>query len=189
MKVLSRTDSEMVLKDGNVTSIVFGLIFLIAGVEIAIHFPSTHSWILWAGLGASILGVLAIFLSSSIVVDINKASGRFTYKLKRLIGGSSMDYAIADVLRIETRRTVRMRNGSNGLRRQVFVESFIVFKNGEELQLDHQKGLTVVSVGPVAMIGKGSEAVLATQVADFIGVPFQEIAPDMSNISIGGIPL
>ena len=48
-----------------------------------------------------------------------------------------------------------------------------------------------MSVGPaVLMGGQGAEVAIATQVANFLGIPFQEIAPPNSGmeINIGGGP-
>jgi hypothetical protein len=106
-------------------------------------------------------------------------------------------YAIADVLRIETRKSWRTENNNTGgnrgvsMPRQVLVsQSVIVFKNGQEIPLDHQSGASSgVSVGPaVMMAGSGKEVALANQVASFMGVPFQEIAPPGGpmGINIGG---
>ena len=76
--------------------------------------------------------------------------------------------------------------------RQVLVsQSVIVFKDGQELPLDHQKDASSgISLGPAVMMGgQGKEMAIATQVANFLGVPFQEIAPPGGGgmgINIGG---
>ena len=99
-------------------------------------------------------------------------------------------YAVADVLRIETRKSWRMENGGGGrgasMPRQVLVsQSVIVFKDGQELPLDHESGSSGLSLGPAVMIGgSGKEVAIANQVATFLGVPFQEIAPPSGQIGI-----
>ena len=70
-------------------------------------------------------------------------------------------------------------------------QSVVVFKEGQELPLDHPKQSSSMSVGPtVLMSGQGKEVAIATQVANFLGVPFQEIAPPNSGMGIntGGGP-
>jgi hypothetical protein len=65
-------------------------------------------------------------------------------------------------------------------------QSVIVFRNGRELPLDHRKTASTTSVGSVVLMeGQGAEAALASQVANFLNVPFQEIAPPNSGLGIG----
>ena len=69
----------------------------------------------------------------------------------------------------------------------------MVFKDGQELPLDHQNSMFLG--GAVLMGGSGKEVAIANQVATFLGVPFQEIAPPIpgmglgTGINIGGIQL
>jgi hypothetical protein len=193
MKILSRTDSEMVLKDGNVLSIVVGIVAVVVGVVIYVDFLSLNAWMIWFALGAVILGLLMTFLSSSIGVDINKNDQTFSYRKKRLIGGSVSTYAIADVFRIETRKQWEMRSASTNARGPVaqyptlVSQSIIVLKDGRELALDHSKSSSSMHIGnAVNMVSQGNETALATQVADFMGVPFQEVAPPNIGATIGG---
>lgn len=192
MKILSRTDSRMVLKDGDATGIVFGVIFLIAAVVIGIGFLSVNQWMKWVALGAVVFGLLTLLSSYSITIDIQKANGSFSYRKKRVIGGSSTTYAVSDVLRIETRRQWEVDNvsnekGASAPRSVLITQSVIVFKNGQELALDHQKNAQSMRIGNApTMVSQGNEVALATQVAEFMEVPFQEIAPGMGNVSIGG---
>jgi hypothetical protein len=65
-------------------------------------------------------------------------------------------------------------------------QSVIIFKNGQELPLDHQKSSSGMQLGvAVVMGGSGAEVAIANQVAQFLGVPFQEIAPPASGINVG----
>jgi hypothetical protein len=94
-------------------------------------------------------------------------------------------YPIADVFRIETRKQWQMQNtGQSGNQggstpQQVLVaQSVMVFKDGRELPLDHQKTSSSTSVGGVVLMGgQGAETAIAAQVAAFLNVPFQEIMP------------
>ena len=57
-------------------------------------------------------------------------------------------------------------------------QSVIVFKDGREVALDHQKTSSSMSVGSVVLMGgQGAEVAIANRVASFLSVPFQEIAP------------
>jgi Tfp pilus assembly PilM family ATPase len=118
-------------------------------------------------------------------VGANKASGKLSYQKKRLIGGQDSTYAIADVLRIETRKQWRIDNSPPSGDQNVSVpqpvlvwQSVIMFKDGRELALDHQKTSSQTTVGAVVLMGgQGAEVAIASRVAEFLNVPFHEIAP------------
>jgi hypothetical protein len=205
MKIISQTDNELVLKEGSTSGITVGVAFVLAGIGLAVSrhtsaasaaaSSSSSVWI-WIALALGVIGVVVILLSSSITVGINKTGGQLSYQKKRLIGGSSATYAIADVFRIETRKQWQMQNNppnqNQGVRTQqpvLIAQSVIVFRNGQEVPLDHQKTSSTMSAGgAVLMSGQGAESAIANKVATFMGVPFQEIAqPNMGlNINIGG---
>ena len=202
MKIINQTTDELELKEGNASGIVFGIIFILAGVALGFYSHFIVSPTLWVALGLLVVGIVTVFISSSITVDFNKTSGQITYQTKRLIGGKTTTYAIADVLRVETRKSWRMEQGTRtgntiSPPRQVLVfQSVMVFKDGRELPLDHQNNSSGMSIGGAVMMGgSGKEVAIANQVATFLGVPFQEIAPPTNGmgmgtgINIGGIQL
>jgi hypothetical protein len=146
---------------------------------------------LWIGLAILTIGVGVIFFASSITVDANKVKGQLLYQKKRLMGTETAVYSIGDIMRIETRKQWRVDNTPPSGNREVSMpqpvlvaQSVIVFKNGKELALDHQKNSSSMSMGSaVLMSGQGAETAIANQVASFLGVPFQEIMPP--NMSSG----
>ena len=76
------------------------------------------------------------------MVDMNKISGQITYQTKRLIGGKTTMYAIADVLRnSNTRKSWKMEGGGNrGQARSVLVaQSLIVFESGQDFPIGPSK--------------------------------------------------
>ncbi|HUC02073.1 MAG TPA: hypothetical protein VMA75_04195 [Candidatus Paceibacterota bacterium] len=195
MKITAQTADELALKDGDAKSVVVGIIVLVVGIAVMFYERFAPSPALWIALVLCVVGIGAIFISSSIAVDINKTTGQIAYRKKRLIGGSAATYAVGDVLRIETRKSWRMEGGTRAGNtitppRQVLIsQSVMVFKDGRELPLDHQSGGSGMSIGPaMVMGGSGNETALANQVATFLGVPFQEIAPPGGpiGINIGG---
>jgi hypothetical protein len=204
MKIISQTDNELVLKEGSATGVTVGVAFALAGLGLAMYrstsaasaAASSSSILIWIAFGLVAIGIAVILLSSSITVGINKTGGQVSYQKKRLIGGSSATYAIADVFRIETRKAWQMQNNppnqNQGRPTQqpvLVAQSVIVFKNGQEVPLDHQKTSSTMSAGgAVLMSGQGTESAIANKVATFMGVPFQEIAqPNMGlSINIGG---
>jgi hypothetical protein len=198
MKITSQSADELVLKEGGASGIAIGVAFVIVGLVVGFFLHSSNSIAIWIALALVLIGLGAICFSSSITVGANKASGKLFYQKKRLIGGQDSTYAIADVLRIETRKQWRIENSPPAGNQDVSVpqpvlvwQSVIVFKDGRELPLDHQKSSSRTTVGPVVLMGgQGAEAAIAAHMAEFLNVPFQEIAPpDFGmGIDIGGGP-
>jgi hypothetical protein len=196
MKIISQTSDELLLQEGNVSGMLIGGGFLIvAGV--AAFYRHTNPNIIWLALAFALVGIGVLLFSSSITVKASRSSGQVFYQKKRLIGGKNVTYPINDILRIETRRQWRLENTQNpgnqegNMPQPVLVaQSVIVLKNGNEVPLDHQKTSSNTSVGGVVLMsGQGKEIAMANQVAEFLGVPFQEISPPNMgtglNINIG----
>jgi hypothetical protein len=195
MKIVCQSSDEMVLNEGSAQGIAIGVLCVVAGVLAAYFLHATKPMALWIGLGVVVLGVGVIAFASSITVSATKSQDRMLYEKKRLIGAKSDTYKISDVLRIETRKQWRMENTGQANRdtanppQPVLVaQSVIVFKSGKELPLDHQKNSSSMQMGAaVLMSGQGSETAMANRVAEFLGVPFQEIMPpNMMGMGMGG---
>src|ERR1039457_1584189 len=153
MKIISQSADELVLKEGSASGIAFGVVFVVVGVLVGFYLHHSKPFAIWIALAFVVVGLAAILFSSSITVGVNKASGQLFYQKKRLIGGQNSTYAIAGILRIETRKQWRMENtdtsGNRGdsIPQPVLVaQSVIVFKDGRELPLDHQKSSSSMSV-------------------------------------------
>lgn len=196
MKIISQSDQELVLQEGGASGIAIGAVFVVAGLAVAIFLRASNTYAIWIALALAIVGIVAICLSSSITVGANKTTGKLSYQKKRLIGAQDTTYAIADVLRIETRKQWRVDNSPPAGNQNVSVpqpvlvwQSVIVFKDGRELPLDHQKTSSQTSVGNVVLMGgQGAEVAIAARVAEFLQVPFLEIVPPdfgMGGINIG----
>lgn len=194
MKITSQSANELVLTEGSATGIAIGAVFAIAGVFIGYRYHAANSMVIWIALAVVVVGLAVILLSSSITVTANKATGQLLYQKKRLIGGKDTTYAIADIFRIETRKQWQIQNraesGNPGdtMPQPVLVaQSVIVFQDGRELALDHQKTSSTTSVGSVVLMGgQGAETAIAARMAGFLNVPFQEIAPPNGmGINIG----
>jgi Tfp pilus assembly PilM family ATPase len=185
MKIISQSSDELVLKEGSTSGIIVGAVLIVAGALAGYFLRQSNPIVPWIALGLVVVGIVVILFSSSITVVANKASGQVLYQKKRLVGGNSSTYAIGEIFRIETRKQWRVENtppsGNQGasMPQPVLVaQSVIVFKDGRELALDHQKTSSTTSVGSVVLMGgQGAETAIAAQVAKFLDVPFQEIAP------------
>ena len=185
MKITSQSADELVLKEGSTSGIVVGAVVIIAGVLGGDFLRESNPMVIWIALAVVAAGIAIILFSSSITVTANKTSGQVLYQKKRLAGGKDSTYAIADIFRIETRKEWRVQNsppsGNQGgsIPQPVLVaQSVIVFRDGREVALDHQKTSSTTSVGSVVLMGgQGAETAIAAQVAKFLNVPFEQIAP------------
>lgn len=185
MKIASQSQDEMVLQEGSTQGLIVGGVFVIAGPLAWFFLRESNPVVVWIALALVVIGVVIILFASSITVTANKTSGRLSYQKKRLVGAQNYTYNIADVFRIETRKQWRMENqsqpGNQGASAQqpvLVAQSVIVFKDGKELALDHQKTSSTTQVGgAVLMSGQAGESAMAAQVAKFLNVPFDEIAP------------
>jgi hypothetical protein len=192
MKIVSQSADELVLNEGSTSGIVVGVVLVIAGALVAYFVRQSQPMALWIGLAIMIVGILVVLFSSSITVSANRKSGSILYRKKRLIGGQNSEYSIGDVFRIETRKQWQMNNSQaqqnqGGVQEQptLVAQSVIVFKDGRELALDHQKNSSSMSAGSVVLMdGQGAETAIAAQVASFLNVPFQEIGPPNMGIQI-----
>jgi hypothetical protein len=192
MKIISQSADELVLKEGGASGIAIGAVLVVAGLAVGFALHASNSIAIWIGLALVVIGLGVIGFSSSITVSANKASGKLSYQKKRLIGGQDSTYAIADVLRIETRKQWRIDNSPPSGDQNVSVpqpvlvwQSVIMFKDGRELALDHQKTSSQTTVGSVVLMGgQGAEVAIASRVAEFLNVPFLEIAPPDFGVGI-----
>jgi hypothetical protein len=191
MKIVSQSSDELVLQEGSTSGIIVGVVLVAAGVLAGIFLRSATPYAPWIGLALAAAGIAIVLFSSSITVTANKATGQVSYQKKRLIGAQNSTYAIADIFRIETRKQWRVENtppsgNQNASMPQpvLVAQSVIVFKNGQQLALDHQKTSSSTSVGSMTLVGgQAEETAIAAQVANFMNVPFQEIMPP--NMSSG----
>jgi hypothetical protein len=207
MKIASQTSDEMILKDSGVWRLFFGVGLMILGIAFGyfMFLSGTNNGVPYIVPAVPfIFGLLWTLFFPSIMVDINKSTGQIIYTRKRTIGNKVSNYMVADVARVETRKnwsttTVQSQRtqssgfsiGSPGASRREFEltsQSVLVFKDGKELPLDNASGGT-----PSLSTSQSSDAMteresgIAKKVADFLGVPFQEIEPpQMQNVSAFG---
>jgi hypothetical protein len=191
MKIASQSSDELILQEGSTSGIVVGVVLAVAGVLAGIFLRQTAPFVIWIALALVVIGIAVVLFASSITVSANRRNGQMVYEKKRLVGTQTKSYAIADVFRIETRKQWRVDNTPQSGNQagtmpqpKLVAQSVIVFKNGSELPLDHEKTSSTTTVGSMVLMGgQGAETAIAAQVAQFLNVPFQEIMPP--NMSSG----
>jgi len=185
MKIVSQSQDQLVLNEGSTSGIVVGAVITLAGALGGYFLRASSPYAIWIALAVVVIGIAVILFSSSITVTANKATGQLLHQKKRLVGGKDSTYAIADIFRIETRKQWQIQNtppsgNQNATMPQpvLVAQSVIVFKDGREVPLDHQKTSSTTTVGSVVLMGgQGAETAIAARVAQFLNVPFEEIAP------------
>jgi hypothetical protein len=192
MKIINQTQDQMSLKDGNISSLVAGVVLMIVGVYIFYQTYSVSglSKNVLVGVGLFIFGLVVLFLSSAITISIDKSQNKILFLKKRLLGGKSQTYAIQDVLRVELRKSIEMEQGTRSqtgtisMPHQVLkYQSIIIFKDGVELPLENVKNSSGITSG-VLMGVNGKEISIANQIAAFLNVPFQEGNPASASTII-----
>jgi len=202
MKIAKQTQDEMILKDSGWWRLAFGIGFMFFGILFGyfMFMSGTNNGVPYIVPAIPFLiGLLWILFFPAYIVDINKTTGQIIYTKKRAIGNKVSNYAIVDVARVETRKnwsttTVQTQRsagpgfstGSYGTSRREFElvsQSVLIFKDGKEIPLDNAGGGTArMNTMRSSDTMTERESSTAKQVADFIGVSFQEIEPpQMSN--------
>ncbi len=196
MKIITQTSDQMALKDGNATGLIFGVVITIGAGFAAYSFYSTAGMSnqVWISIAVAVIGLIVLLTSASIAVNIDKTQNQIFFQKKRLIGTTSRAYSTQDVLRVELRKAFTGASSTVGtVRRQTLsYQSVIVLKDGSELPLENMKNSGSGGIGAgVLMGGTGKELSMSSQVANFLGVPFQEVgpgsAPTILGPGIGGI--
>jgi len=199
MKIITQDQNQIVLKDGNIAGLIIGAATVIAGGYFFYHEYSFSGFsnTIWIAAAIIAVGLIMIFLNSTITVVLDKAQSQITFSTRRLVGGRAKVYNIRDVARVELREAYHMQagatgpNGARSMPREVLnYQSVIILKDGTQLPLEHQKSSGGTSVGGIGIMGgTGKELSMSNQVAGFLGVPFQEIGPGSAPGVMGAPPI
>ena len=180
MKIVNQTPDQMVLKDSNITGFFLGVLITFGAAFAAYRFYILFgkSNQLWISLGAVVVGLIVLLSSAAITLTINKIQNQIFFQQTRIIGTTSKTFNIQDALRVEMRKAFTQTTTTGTMRRQTLsYQSIIVFKDGNEVPLESMKNSGSGSINGILMGGTGKELSMASQVASFIGVPFQEVGP------------
>jgi len=195
MKIITQTDSEMLLKEGSGFNYVFSVGFMFFGIAMGYMMSradTPHGIAYIFPIILFFVGLLWFLFVPSIMLNINKISGQIIYQKKRIMGTKISNYAITDVSSVETRKNWQVVNVKNqrqqgfsvSPRFQLIIQSFLILKDGIKLNLESghnivQRSSTVNS----SNFFTEDEVSTAKRVANFLGVSFKEIEPP----SVGGM--
>ncbi len=194
MNILKQTSDEIVTKD-NGGGYFIGVVFLLIGLGGIYFYYHTAQSSIGALIVPGIFALVAIFMilmKKTIVVDINKSTGKISFSKKSLLSNQSSEYDIANAQSVELREGSYMTTndidqpqgisyGNNYNTRRVLThQTVLVMKDGTELPLESIKNsnsqLTVMGVQTgTLMSGRGKVFVTSNMIAQFLGVPFNDV--------------
>jgi hypothetical protein len=159
MKIASQTADEMVVKDSGIFNAVFsvGMMFFGVGGICMMALGGASPFIILIPIIMFLLGLLWFLTGPSTIVDIKKPTGQIIYQKKKKIGGTIATYSITDATRIEMRSRATPK---------LISQSFLILHDGKELSLNLANETTAKDQ---------YQADTGKRIADFLGVPFQEV--------------
>ena len=214
MKIISQTADEMVLKDtGGFADFILNIILFSIFVGVGGFFVYAYFFLLPVPgfpkdsvsiiLGSILIvaGSWSFIFTKHNSVFVDKARNKIFLSKKSLVRKILNEYNISDVAKVELRKTWRQQYGSpygnqnQGLNftsqsNQVLnVGLFLILKDASEsLLFSTIRTLTngINVNGVIIPVGvQNKESLVAKQFADFLNVPFQEVAPPSIGMGIG----
>ncbi len=199
MKITLENPSRMVLIDHNYMMYIFGAAFFLIGAYFGYSYMSTSLMTAGAGGLFALIGIAIVATSKMLTITLDKATGKGTIALKGIIGGGSRDIELSKVkkltLRKQTRTTYtssRSSSGvsfgsgmSSGMRIEFDYTIGFVMDTGEELPFklaNISSGVNNVLISP-----DEKEMNFAKQIADFLGVQLEFVAPPSMGQPISSI--
>lgn len=187
MKILRPNDSELEIRTSGVSTLIFGGIFVLAGIggAAAPLFTTAEWWVSLIGAAIIALGVLMILTATSIRTLLRK-EGASEITEKRLIGGktkqSTFESSQVNHVKLEshteTRRTTSSASDRSGQQERQRVSTiYLLLNDGTEVTVGTERknsngGFALNGIS-LASISKAPLAAEAQQIADFFGVPLK----------------
>jgi len=179
MKIISQTQDQIRLKDGNTSGIITGLVLLVIGVLVLclaiIIYHSGNDIIVSAII--FFFSFLALFKSSAITVTIDKKRNAIVYFKKRIIKTESQTYNVDAASRVEFRTYFQKFMGSRTTMpyQTLKYRAVIVLKDGNVIPLENEKFANNRRDGSNELTSNSQKELnIASLVANFINVPLQE---------------
>src|SRR5208283_5608487 len=204
MKLTLEGQSRMVLKDHNYSGYAGGAVSLIIGVGVAVLFMSN---LIAVGVGVlfALIGIALIATTKMVTITLDKAAGKGAIELKGIIGSGSRDMDLSKIKKLTLSKIMtssgtgsRYSNQPTGAiqfgatqygNRQYsihyeYIVNFVM-DTGESLPFK----LANVSAGitDVIMSPDEKEMKFVKQIADFLGVPMECVAPPSLGQTLSAI--
>jgi len=189
MKITEETQSLMVLKDNNIlVTFPFGILFTVAGLLFV--FP-THLFVenppLWAALIFIMLGIITIFASRITTITLDKTTNRFSFVVWRLFGKKTQQNSLDQIGKVQFRQIYQETFSKGQPRARISNQLVFILKNGDEILVNQSYGTTIQIpfFWPIVISGIRKNGV---RIANFLGVPFEELKPPSIGEVLREIP-
>ncbi|HCC06388.1 TPA: hypothetical protein DEP94_03465 [Candidatus Nomurabacteria bacterium] len=202
MQIITKTPDEIILKDSDWIQMIMGVIFVVFGSifffmifnYVSIFFVEKDPMKLLTLLVLIFPAIgLWMFLSASwVTIDINKATGQILITRKSLMSTKSQTDNTSDVARVELRKEWQQRTNATdssvaGSSISVLMYQLVlVFKDSTEIPLGHQSRGKAgnIYIAPEPLGTSNKEVSIGNQIAQLLGVPFQEVNPSISSLDV-----
>jgi len=175
MKIVSEDAGELVASDRDVKGLIFGVVFVLIGVGII---AGVHQLVgVLIGAALALAGAAAVLFRKVRTLSVNKGTGQVTFTMKSLIKHATKTFAVADIAKVQFTEqystSFNTAGQGGGSSTSQLTKVLLVAKNGEEIDLaDGQR-----SMQSFGIFGKAPNQATGQKVADFLGVPFEQIGP------------
>jgi hypothetical protein len=186
MKITEQSASQLVLKSSGVIGMIVGVfLVLIGAILLYLNFaPSstTHAGI-WIPAGIIAVGILVFLFSKSDTITFDKDQKMMTFAKSGITGKSSKQYSLDDIVGVEIveeyrTQTIREGNGNSVTRPERYERLSLVMKDGGRVAINSAQAGSGMAMGGISL-GPDRETGMAQQIATFLGVPFNRVAPGM----------
>jgi len=181
MKITTEGASLMTLKDYNISHFFGGLIFLVAGLVIMLSFLPSGEIVPIAFCGIFVLIGLGILATTKLVsITLNKGLSKAKFSLWSVLKREAKEVSLQSIKGITLEK--EYRRSRKATRRQFII--YFVLEGGDRLPFEFGSlsGTMDVLTNPEDKIRNQ-----AKEVATFLGVPFDEIAPPSAAETLSAV--
>lgn len=183
MKILSRSDSQLVLSENGTAGKVFGVILLVAGIILEVAVASLP-W--WGGVILIAIGLIMLLTSTTTIITANKDIKKVNINQKSIIKSWNNDYDFDNILKIQLmtqyHQEMETTSNSDGQKQtrpvmKTYRSLSMITKDGQQVSLANssssQTTVNSINIGTiyVPFVGEGQA------LADMVGVQFEQITP------------
>jgi hypothetical protein len=175
MKIALESPSRMVLENHEYMTYFIGAFCIVIGVALAFFLRNPLPIVF--GMMFVLVGIFVLVSTKVLTVTLDKATGKGNITSRGIIGSESKDVDLGKVRKITLNRTVG-RYSRGAIIYGYFVN--FVLDSGESVPFKMANYPTGIINQIISPEEKRKES--AKQIADFIGVPMEFVAPSVSAV-------
>lgn len=191
MKIIQETPTNLILKQSNFSSLVFGIIFFLIGIgtTILISGQSFMTAIIFGG-AFILIGALVVVTAKSFTINIDKTQNKYTLSTVSLISKKNQDVALNQIKEVSLEEYVSQNVSGNSPRNQINYNLVFYLQDGQGILIPINSSSNSFSIQGIpvgGMLGRNKNIVLGNKIATFIGVPFVDRRPPTFTEAISGV--